>query len=487
MSQTDFERIGHIDRWKIPLEEIEAELKRGRKPTEMVCLGCAAKIPLIETVYPVLEELKPHLESTSQIRFQPREDVYLFESDGKISVQRGIYSVKDLLEGRSDQIPAEIQSFRPNGIVLLISLKALPSRDAFKQALLSFFNAVKRANHPLVVGKGHSIQISRTDEETYLVADYIRSRKGDLWGVANNDTIATIDPNLRHSSWISVFVGLNNALNDLFVSGVYKNLTLYPSYDARTPGEEEEIRNSIQKYLNTFREMECKVIDRGGLGFRTNSNGATVIGTSEHEIPCNWNLRPGDILIASRPLGDLAPLTEYLIRETLEEDTAEFESLPLHSLQWMFIPNVDAAKIISQFLPMKGQPFDSQRHITTARDMTGPGILSVEELAEDSGVDIYIDSIRFFDERLASVEMENPTSGTNGSLIMACHPDLVKRIMEELRQAGYDPWVIGKAVEKSKEPTILLTEELRRYRFLSGYEKGIFSRYQFVPARRLAH
>jgi len=180
---TVVDEVKHIDHWKVSRAEIERELKQGKRPKEMVCLGCAAKIPLVETVYPALEEIKEELKIFPQLRFKPREDAYFFDSDGSaVRLKRGIYSVKALVEGKPEvinQIQTDIREFKPSGVVLLISLTAAPTQDAFKQAMLSYYRAAAPALSPLApltVGKGHSIQISKSADQTYLVADYIKAQ-----------------------------------------------------------------------------------------------------------------------------------------------------------------------------------------------------------------------------------------------------------------------------------------------------------------------
>lgn len=482
------EKIRHIDHWKISFEEISRELAQGRRSSEMICLGCAAKIPLVEVVYPVLHELKEELKAFPQLKFEPREDTYFFEADGNpAEIKRGIYSVRALLEGDRatlDRVQKDIREFKPRGVVLLISLTAAPSREVFKRAMLAYLKAAAGAvssGTPLSIGKGHSIQISKTLDDSYLVSDYIRAPRGGLYGVANNDTIATIDPNLRHSSWISVFVGLNNALNDLFVEGVYKDIVIYPTYDTRVPDEEREYRKALEMYQDRFKDLGFRVMDQGPIGFHTNSNGATVLGVTEKEGAPNENLREGDVLIATRALGDLAPLTEYLIRASLDEPTEDIEETRKLVLQWMLLPNIEAAKILHKYLPPKGESHDPERHVSSARDMTGPGILAVEELAQDSGVDIYVHDLVLFEEWIANVQMPNPTSGTNGALIVAAQRPVARKVKSDLARIGYEPWVVGQVVRKSRRPRILINQDLSRYPFLVGKKKGIFENYAFIP------
>ncbi|MGH7823234.1 MAG: SelD-related putative sulfur metabolism protein, partial [Candidatus Binatia bacterium] len=419
-----------LDRWRVPLTELREELARGQKPKEIVCLGCAAKVELVSTVYPVLEELSRWLREKTKITLQPRDDVYLFPTDGEIEITRGSYAVADLVAGRTEQVTEDVRRAKPTGLVVLTNFMPFPSRDRLKKAFFSFYEAADRAGVPFTVGKGHTIQIAKSEREEYIIAEYVRSTGSRLYGVANNDTISTIDPNLEYASWVSLFVAVNNALNDIFLSGVHRNIRVHPTVDARDPADLPKIRAAMAKYERFLEPLGIEVVDPGPLGFGTKSMGATVVGITDREVPINQRLLPGQILIATRPVGDLAPLTDLLIRQSLDEDASDLQSLREHVLTEMLTPNVEAAKIIANYLPAKGSAFDRARHVSSCRDMTGPGILAVEELAQDSGNDVYLHAMELHDERVADVEMPNPTSGTNGAIIIGADAPVAERVMD---------------------------------------------------------
>jgi len=94
-------------------------------------------------------------------------------------------------------------------------------------SLLSFCNIVSRAKIPFLIGKGHTIKISNVPEQKFIMADYLKSSPGNYYGVASNDTIVTLDFNLKHSNWLNIFISFNNALNDLFTLGVYKDIKIF--------------------------------------------------------------------------------------------------------------------------------------------------------------------------------------------------------------------------------------------------------------------
>lgn len=472
-----------LTHWKIDPALIDEELKKSRKPDEAVCLGCAAKVELVSVVYPVLHELARWLrQNTPHIALQPRDDVYRFPTDGTYEVRRGKYFIRDLLAGNTAKVTEDVANFKPTGIVLLANFLPYPPEEGKKKiyaAMLNFYKAAAGAHHPFTVGKGHTIQIAKTADQEYLVVDYIVTSGSKRIGIANNDTISNIDPNLMYSSWIGAFVALNNALNDLFLCGVYKDITIYPTVDVRDPNDAEPIRKAMEMYEKRF---GFKIVSREPLGYHTKSMGATVVGVTDREIPANQQLQPGQVLFATRPVGDLAPLTEILIRQALEEDVGDLQPLRRKVLDTMLTPNIEAAKIIEKYLPLKGEAFDPKKHITACRDMSGPGVLALEELAQDSQTDIYLHTIKLHDELVANVDMPNPTSGTNGAIIIAARPGLADKIQNDLRAVGYEPWVIGHVLEQGKG-RIVINEELAKYRFIKGQAGSIFSDYTFSKAK----
>jgi selenophosphate synthase len=451
----------------------------------MICLGCAAKVDLVETVYPVLAELGRAIRASAPITLQPRQDVYIFDSDGRIEVERGVYALDDLVAGRDGRVEEDVRRARPDGAILLASFTANPSRQAFLDGMLAYARAAGRARHPFTLGKGHTVQLSRTPAEQLIMVDYVRSGRGGLRGVANNDTISTIDPNLPHSSWISVFVALNNALNDLLLCGVTQNLTFYPSYDGRTSRDESDIRDALARYQERFRELDVRMVDRGPLGFGLKAIGATITGTTDREVPRNEGLLEGQMLIATRPAGDLAPLTLYLIRQALGEETGDLEDLRLRVLGEMLAPNVEAARLIARYLPPAEHAFDPARHITATRDMSGPGILALEELAQDSGRDVYLHDLALHEAHLAEVEMPNPSAGTNGAIIIAAHEEVAREVWRDLVASGHHPWLMGEVLASSATPAVQVREDLARFPFLASRRRPFFSNGRFVPARPL--
>lgn len=106
---------------------------------------------------------------------------------------------------------------------------------------------------------GHSIVSTREGAEFALV-DFISASKGDAYLLANNDTIQIIDPTEDPGSYRQVATALSNALNDLFIKGVYRDITVYPVYDAPNDGLRNALRRNIVEFAGRW---GLKLVDPG--------------------------------------------------------------------------------------------------------------------------------------------------------------------------------------------------------------------------------
>lgn len=467
-----------LDKWKLNPELIRTELKSGTIPSEMICLGCAAKVSLVDTVYPALEQVRKRTANLRNVKFQRREDSYTFKTNGRINLNRVVLGLDEITNSKCHRVSQALRNNGPGGAILLFNFQVQPKIELFADVLTNLLRSMEDAETDVVVGKGHTVQLARIPEETLAMADFIGHSSGNLWGLANNDTISNVDPMLPHTHKFAVTVAMHNTLNDLFIYGIHEGFTLYPSYDARDEEGIESIRSSLEWYAKQFSGIGIEIKDLGPLNTNNKLIGATAIGFSDKEIPINAGLIPGQKIIATRPVGDLAPLNEYLIRCSLDEDVSDIENLREKMISTMLVPNVEAAKIIRDYLPNIGDDFDPARHITATRDMSGPGMRALEELAEDSGCSINLELIRFHDEMIPEVEVSNVTAGTNGAILIGVSEGIHQEIFDRLVEVGYDPWIVGTVGEKTSKPEIVINPELIKYDFLS-MGKGFFSNYRF--------
>lgn len=456
-------------------------LQGEKKPKNIFCLGCAVKVPLKGILYPALEKVSKKLSSRNYITLKVGNDACVFETNKNIKLKRGIYPIVSL-KTKADKIQKDIKRFKPNNAVLLVSYMDYVTQKEITDSLLSFCNIVSREKIPFVIGKGHTIKISNVPEQKFIMADYLKSSPGNYYGVASNDTIVTLDFNLKHSNWLNVYISFNNALNDLYAIGVYKDVKIYPVYDSISANDNLLIRSIFQRYLAhfNFKRYGYKIFDLGPLGLNLELIGATAVGFSDRELPSIRGLKPGQFLIVTRPVGDLSALVLYILKKTYGLLPPKVKKLKEDVLEHMVTPNIEVAKIISEYLPLKGKKFDYCRHITASKDITGEGISVFEVLALNSNVDIHIDRVNLHSIESSMLNLPNNTSCTNGPIVIAVYKKLVPEIMGKLTKAGMDAWIIGRAGNKTRTPTIFLDSKLKKLSFLRYRSNQLFKRYKFV-------
>jgi selenophosphate synthase len=436
-------------------------------------------VPLRSLLYPALKRVKRKLCDTN-IKIELGNDAYIFESNRKIGLKRRLYPLFSFKGRGRQKVREAIRKFKPASAIILASYINPASRNEIIDSLYGFYKAVSGGRTPFSIGKGHSLEISKIPGQKFILADYLISRKGNYYGAASNDAIVTVDFNLKHSSWLNIYISLNNALNDLYALGVYRDIMLYPVYDSIYENDNRLIKKSLASYLSKFKKYNYSLVDSGPLGLGLEIIGSTVVGFFEKEPPRISNLLPGQLLIVTRPIGDLAALVLYIIRQVNTELSADIRRVKLDVLGKMATPNIEAAKIISDYLPLKGSNFDRKRHITATKDISGEGISAFEDMAFRSKTNIHLDEIQLHTDESSGLNLPNNTSCTNGAIIIAADEKPARGIINRLEGAGYRPWIAGRAGLKSEKPVIFLKKSLKKHPFLKYRSRQLFSRYKFV-------
>jgi len=450
-----------------------------KKPKNIMCLGCAIKVNLRNIIYPALRKVKK-LISKTKVSLELGNDCYVFETEKEIVLRREVYKIYSPVNCLKEGAFNDIKNKVGHGAVVLGSFLDYVSSPEITKTMFAFCRALSSRKIPFCLGKGHTIQASKTPQQKFILADYLMSKKGNYYGIANNDTIVTIDFNLRHSNWLNVYISFNNALNDLYALGAYKDIKIYPVYDSISENDDLLIRGVFQGYLAHFKRYNYRIFDLGPLGLNLELIGATVVGFSDRELPSIRGLKPGQSLIVTRPVGDLSALVLYILKKMYGLLPPRIKELKKDVLNHMVTPNIEVAKIISEYLPLKGKEFDYSRHITASKDITGEGISVFEVLASNSNVDIHIDKVNLHSIESSMLNLPNNTSCTNGPIVIAVYKKLVPEIMRKLTRAGMDAWIIGTVGSKTKTPTIFLNKKLKKLSFLRYRSSQLFKRYKFV-------
>ncbi|MFP3144717.1 MAG: AIR synthase-related protein, partial [Caldisphaera sp.] len=130
-------------------------------------------------------------------------------------------------------------------------------------------------------------------------------------------------------------------------------------------------------------------------------------------------------------------------------------------------PNKSMGEVIAKYLPDLNEDFSKEKHIVSATDVTGPGILVIWEQANLTKT-----HIRLYDFPLLFPEisefatdnflMPNATAGTNGGFIIISPEEIYEDIIRDLKYKGYDPYVIGEVVEKGRQE-VDVPKKIKRY------------------------
>jgi len=424
-----------------------------------LAIGCAVKVDLYEILYPAISRIKHELTGLN-IEIMPREDVAILSGVDDYEIARRVYRLPEVSID-----PRELEALRPDVTILLLQVhqSRTASPEEFAKIALSLYRSLGGSGARVRIGKGHSI-ISTKPGAEFALLDHIRiTRKGDNYLLANNDTIQIIDPMEDPGSYRQVATSVSNALNDLFVKGVHEDITIYPTYDAPT----EELRAQL---LNNYREFSRN------WGFRIIDDlpqpavnyllmGATVAGRLSKEPPMFYSeVRDGFKVMVTRPFGELSIITTYLtahvdeeLRRELEANVMSLEELGRIKGKIMDIlatPNVELGRIISKYLPERGSRFRPEEHIAVTIDVSGPGIFVFKEIAEQSGVDIRLNSIPLVSGEIAEFAashyvVTDATAGTNGAIAILASSDVIESLLREVRRvSNTEPQIIGEVVGK---------------------------------------
>ncbi len=431
--------------------------------------GCAVKVDLLRVVYPAMDMLRPYLRSIN-VDIAEREDADVFLGDfNSLDVRRLILPL-----GREADLGVRLE--RPARAAVLVQAYQMNSADParFAKLLEPAYRSLSKVAPSVRVGKGHSI-VTPFRQDEFVMIDLVTAGEGDTSIGINNDTMHVIDPSSDLTDPRQVRGAVLNAMNDLFVIGIHRGLTVLPVINAPS----EELRDVL------LRQARGLVTELGGRTLEVPSPGrgrllmgATVVGYTDRRPPQFHDMvRPGMKLIATRPFGELAPITLYLTSVIDESLVAEIEAegLGFEELEKMkdeavniiATPNKGAAEVIESHLPLVGERYDPSEHIAATTDVTGPGAYVVFELAK-----LTRSTIRLYDFPLLfplasevatrHFAMPNATAGTNGGFVIVAPDEIVGDLVRELSSRGYRPSVIGEVMGRG-EGRVISEVDLSKY------------------------
>ncbi|MFN3804653.1 MAG: SelD-related putative sulfur metabolism protein [Pyrobaculum sp.] len=433
---------------------------------ESLSLGCSVKVDLYNVLYPALQLLKDEVRKLNLV-IAPREDAAIMP--GQYAELRRLY-----LDVESPAIEPEfIEKFAPTVAIVLVQIymgKA-GTPEVFARYVANLYKALGSSRHKVWLGKGHSIVSTKKGSEFFMV-DFLKTEGQQGYVVANNDTIQVIDPSEDFDSPLQVAVAINNALNDLYSKGAYRDLHIAPVYDA-PPQYRSSLEARVRQHISTLgRYVEVPQPQRGYLLI-----GATAYAVLDKEPPLFYDKIVKDfVVLITRPFGELAYFTTYVAIHTDEGLYRKFEKevMPIEEferekkkvLEIMATPNLEVARVIYDYLPELGKPFDPQAHIAATIDVSGPGVFVFKEVAERAGVDIKLADIPLMSHRVSKFAAENyvmsdATAGTNGAVAIFAHKKVAGEILDRLAKIRHlKPMAIGEVLGKGAGRLIVPEEAL---------------------------
>ncbi len=443
------------DRISVFRERLDKYLNLGINLLSLA-IGCSVKVDLYDTLYPALSLVNNEIAKLN-IEIQPREDVAVLRSNGDYSLVRRIYDISGNGVNKDELI-----SINPSVALLLLQVhqSRASSPKEFASSIISLYRRLGSSPVRVRIGKGHSI-VSTKEKAEFALIDFIGTKSGNEYLLANNDTIQIIDPTEDPGSYRQVATAVSNALNDLFIKGVYRDITIYPVYDAPI----EDLR---EKLTRSFKEFSSK------WDFQLNANviqprvnyllmGATVVGTLDKEPPMFYdNIKAGFKILVTRSFGELSIISTYLtthvdesIIDELERNVMsieDLEKLKTKIMDSLSRPNIEIARVISKYLPEIGEAFREDEHIAATVDVSGPGIFVFKELAEQANVDVALYNIPLISPEIAKFAAEHyiitdATAGTNGAIAIVASKDVIDSLIRDLRGIeDVQPMVIGEVM-----------------------------------------
>ena len=459
-------------------ERVQEYKKLGLNPLALAT-GCAVKVDLVRVVYPALKELRAHLERIG-LEIAPREDAEVVLG-GQAEVHRRFYPLGE--EAQRAVNPQDIANIDPATSVTVVQIyqRYADKPESFAKFLKPVYEGIARSSvylgRKLRIGKGHSI-VTPFREDQFVMFDFIKieSKSQEVLTAINNDTIHVIDPSEEPGDERQIKGAISNALNDIFVLGVHKNISVVPVVNAPKEELRERILNGARRFAG---ELGFKLLDAPRPPKGRLLLGATVLGETDRKPPMFEELaRPGMSIIVTRPFGELAPLNvfiTYIIDETIAKDLKEY-GITLDELvkaknkafDTIATPNTGAARAIYRHLPEIGEEPDPESHIILTTDITGPGFYVFQELAEKMRASIQIHDIpllfpEFSEFATKNFIMPNATAGTNGAFVIVCHKNIEESVLKDLQREGLNPRVIGEIEEVAVEPKVKVTRKLEKY------------------------
>ncbi|HKO64400.1 MAG TPA: hypothetical protein VJU13_04305 [Candidatus Nitrosocosmicus sp.] len=299
----------------------------------------------------------------------------------------------------------------------------------------------------------------------FILFDHIKTQRGNKTGytiVTNANTQAT-DVTQSIGSPIHMEISFTESISLLNILGCFKDIKLYPIYDAPTDELLDDIRRNIDsytaKYNYTFEDYSS--LKLGSLFF-----GTTAVGNTHKELPNRYDLIEQDMqIISTDSLGLLACLGLYI---TTNLDDTVFQKMNKYgidrekvyqlrdlALKSLTEPKISIGKIISKYLPDFENQFDLQSNILVTHPISKSGIASFVELSKLISNQIIIDDVPYVNKDIKNFILKehlisNVSASTPDTNMIIVSKDFAATIIEDLSKHKFNPAIIGRIGKPGK-------------------------------------
>lgn len=449
------------------LKDFESDNMVDKSKNLRAC-GCGVKIDLDQIVYPVLDQIHEKFHNVFKEAVNERRDSFVYPGSFKSLVR----IVSKDIEDYKAKMNSAFSSKAPEAVLELFSSRYNLYREHDKlhedfesrqnekySALTEIFDEQSIKKESIQFAKGHSIQ----GEVDFILNDLVSfEQRDDLYTLSNNDTIITGDSVLEPHSPVSVFISINNALNDLFIHGGFHNIKIFPVYDG-SADQVLKFKTAFALYQDYYQKNNVKIeiVDQGPLNMGAHLIGATAIAETRNTPPSFHGLRPGQRIMLTHQLGDLAILSVYRTVFKNNQEDEKYKTARQTVLRKLMRSHYDMSQVVSKYLPFCTEEYDPKKHVSFVSDVSGPGLSVLEEAAKNSGLSIKIDHLELITEDILNHARKNYTTSTNGPWLLVGEEDVLKKIDRELRSLGLnEAHFIGETLEKGNSPTVYISKKL---------------------------
>ena len=320
------------------------------------------------------------------------------------------------------------------------------------------------------VDKASIIPTNSNKNFQFILFDHIKTQRGNKTGytiVTNSNTQAT-DVTRPIRSPIHMEISFTESISLLNLLGCFKDIKLYPIYDAPNDELLDDIRRNIDsftaKYNYTFEDYSS--LKLGGLFF-----GTTAVGNTHKELPNKYDLIEQDMqIITTDSMGLLTCLGLYIITnldDTVFQkmnkygiDRDKVNQLKDLALKSLTEPKISIGKIVSKYLPDFENQFDLQSNILVTHPISKNGVGSFLELSKLINSEIIIDQVPHVDNDIKNFVLKehlisNVSASTPETNMIVVAKDFAAIILEELSKHKFNPAIIGRIGKPGKAGVIL--------------------------------